>query len=174
MVTAAFLLCAGGGASHQPPDLSELQGLDVPEGLQQFLGALVTKVQGLEEKNAKLQKEQNRAQVVEAELRDEISWLKKDREAFQNKTRVVEADNAALRIEVTKLRGALNSHQTKKDLQRINARLDQCEADTFTQMVERRRVQDSGDTVIGDAQPVQIFKRAVTFSHLHIWPRRRV
>eukprot|EP01050_Picozoa_sp_SAG11_P023698 SAG11_NODE_4835_length_1750_cov_1.293761_1_plen_33_part_10 len=32
MVMAAFLLCAGGGAAHQPPDISQLGGLDM-EGL---------------------------------------------------------------------------------------------------------------------------------------------
>jgi hypothetical protein len=152
MVTAAFLLCAGGGATAQKVDIdTQLRGLDVPERLQQFLGAMVTKMQGLEEKNAKLQKEQNRAQVVEAELRNktlveeelrgEVSWLKKDMDAFHNKTRAVEAEfrreNAALRIEVMELR-----NQSTKDIRRIHARLDQCEADSFSQAVERRQMQE--------------------------------
>eukprot|EP01051_Picozoa_sp_SAG22_P013805 SAG22_NODE_1591_length_4047_cov_653.834093_4_plen_212_part_01 len=167
MVTAALLLCAGGGVVAQKVDISQLEGLDVPEGLQQFLGVMVTKMRGLEEKNAKLQKEQNRAQVVEAELRGEMQGLKNQnqmlqnaveaelrnktlveeelrgeincRDAFQNKTRVVEAElrkeNAALWIKVTELQ-----NQTETN----SARLDQCEIDThpFIKEVERRRMQD--------------------------------
>eukprot|EP01052_Picozoa_sp_SAG31_P057480 SAG31_NODE_17035_length_685_cov_3.749147_2_plen_53_part_01 len=33
-----------------------------------------------------------KTRVVEAELRQEIGWLKKDKDAFQNKTRMVEAE----------------------------------------------------------------------------------
>eukprot|EP01052_Picozoa_sp_SAG31_P015756 SAG31_NODE_1021_length_10327_cov_17.940653_2_plen_610_part_00 len=137
MIAATFLLCAGGGAAAQKVDISsQLRGLNMPEGLQQFLGAMVAKMQGLEEDNAVLQ---NKTNAVEAELR--------------NKTLVEE-----------ELRGEIS--WLKKNLRHINARLDQREANSFTQVVERRQMQDSGDTVIGDAQPVQIFKRAVTFSHL--------
>eukprot|EP01050_Picozoa_sp_SAG11_P026519 SAG11_NODE_6380_length_1325_cov_1.513866_1_plen_94_part_00 len=46
-------------------------------------------------------------------------------------------ENAALRIEVTELRG-----HTRNDIHRIRARLDQCEADTFAQLVERRQAQE--------------------------------
>ena len=55
------------------------------------------------------------------------------------KTRAVEADtcNAALRVEVMELR-----NQTKKDLRQINARLNQCEANTFAQDVEWRQTQE--------------------------------
>eukprot|EP01051_Picozoa_sp_SAG22_P022414 SAG22_NODE_5356_length_1029_cov_6.416129_2_plen_80_part_01 len=80
MVTAAFLLCAGGGAA-QTVDINQLKGLDVPEGLKQFLGAMVIEMRGMEV-------ELRNKTLVEEELRGEISWLKKDREAFQNKTRV--------------------------------------------------------------------------------------
>eukprot|EP01052_Picozoa_sp_SAG31_P004927 SAG31_NODE_210_length_20286_cov_22.684748_20_plen_61_part_00 len=49
MVTAVFLLCVGGGAAAQKLDISsQLSSLDVPEGLQQFLAAMVTKMEGLE------------------------------------------------------------------------------------------------------------------------------
>eukprot|EP01050_Picozoa_sp_SAG11_P041366 SAG11_NODE_18502_length_489_cov_0.905128_1_plen_96_part_10 len=96
MVTAVFLLCVGGGAAAQKLDISQLSSLDVPEGLQQFLAAMVTKMEGLEA-------ELRNKTLVEEELRGEISWLKKDRDAFQNQTRAVEAENAALRIEVTEL-----------------------------------------------------------------------
>eukprot|EP01052_Picozoa_sp_SAG31_P048965 SAG31_NODE_10500_length_1131_cov_1.247093_1_plen_197_part_01 len=148
VVTAAFLLCAGGGAAAQKVDINQLKGLDVPEGLQQFLGVMVTKMQGLESQllSERVEKValQNRTQAIEAELvgaQGEISLLKKDRNAFQNKTRVIESElwreNAALRLEVTELRA-----QTKRDLQRINARLDQCEAETFAEVVERRQTQD--------------------------------
>eukprot|EP01050_Picozoa_sp_SAG11_P013574 SAG11_NODE_1595_length_4611_cov_7.390957_4_plen_326_part_00 len=46
--TAAFLLCAGGGAAHQPPDISQLGGLgglDM-EGLKQFIGSMWTHFEG--------------------------------------------------------------------------------------------------------------------------------
>eukprot|EP01050_Picozoa_sp_SAG11_P018800 SAG11_NODE_2899_length_2853_cov_2.525073_1_plen_705_part_10 len=143
VATAAFLLCARGGAAHQPPDISQLGGLDM-EGLKQFLGAMVTEMQGMKEEYKKLQYEQNRTQAIETELvraQGEISWLKKDRDAFQNKTRVVEAElrkeNAALRLEVKELR-----NQNTKDIRRIHARLNQCEADSFAQVVERRQTQE--------------------------------
>eukprot|EP01052_Picozoa_sp_SAG31_P040557 SAG31_NODE_5901_length_2264_cov_2.354273_1_plen_395_part_10 len=138
VVTVAFLLCAGGGAADQKVDISnQLSGLDVPEGLQQFLGAMVTKMQVVEA-------ELRNKTLVEEELRGEISWLKKDRDVFQNKTRAIEAelrrekqDKAALWMRVIKL----ESH-TQKDIRRINARLDQCEANTFAEVVERREMQE--------------------------------
>eukprot|EP01050_Picozoa_sp_SAG11_P001295 SAG11_NODE_55_length_19449_cov_28.630135_4_plen_422_part_00 len=155
MVTAACLLCVGGGVAQKVDISQELKGLDVPEGLQQFLGAIVTKMQGLEEENLALQ---NRTRAVEVELRQEntavrakLEQVTKDKEALENKTQVMEAelrrekqDKAALHIEVTELRGALNqfTSQTKKDVRRINARLNQCEADTFAQVVERRQTQE--------------------------------
>eukprot|EP01051_Picozoa_sp_SAG22_P017438 SAG22_NODE_2690_length_2307_cov_46.005435_1_plen_633_part_10 len=147
---AVLLLCAGGSAAHSL-DISQLKGVDVPEGLKQFIGTIVTELHDVKNENAELQ---NRTQVVEAELRNktlveeelrgEIRWLKKDRDAFQNKTRVVEAENAALKGRVAALEGTvyLLSNQTKKDIRRINARLDQCEADSFAQVVERRRTQE--------------------------------
>eukprot|EP01051_Picozoa_sp_SAG22_P010674 SAG22_NODE_973_length_6217_cov_52.971723_3_plen_1437_part_00 len=133
MVTAAFLLCAGGGAAAQKVDISDqLKGLDVPEGLHQFLGAMVTELK-------EVKTELRNKTLVEEELRDEISWLKKDRESFQNKTRAVEAElrkeNAALWIIVADLQ-----NQAKTN----SARLDQCEADThpFIKEMQRRRMQD--------------------------------
>eukprot|EP01051_Picozoa_sp_SAG22_P005804 SAG22_NODE_358_length_11759_cov_39.384563_4_plen_790_part_00 len=176
MVTAAFLICAGGGAA-QKVDISQLRGLDVPEGLQQFLGAMVTEMRGMEEENAKLQKEQNRTRAVEVELRQEnavvraeLEHVKKDKEALENKTRVMEAESVAVRealenktqiiegqlftekkyrmqlsIEVTEVRSALYrfSNKTNTDYTSITVRLDQCEADAtpFIQEMNRRRAQ---------------------------------
>ena len=73
MVTAAFLLCAGDGAAVEKVDIiSQLRGLDVPEGLQQFLGAVASEIQGLKSENKALLKEQNRTRqeniVVQAKL----------------------------------------------------------------------------------------------------------
>eukprot|EP01052_Picozoa_sp_SAG31_P025290 SAG31_NODE_2209_length_6183_cov_6.782544_3_plen_923_part_00 len=211
VVAVAFLLCAGGGAAHQVDIGSQLeQGLDVPEGLKQFLGAMVTEMRQLKKENSVLQNRTNAVEaelrskiIVEEELQSEISWLKNDRDALENKTRVMEAETVAVRaeveqvkkekkalenktqgiegelvkeqkkwtqlsIEVTQVRSALYrlSHKMNTDYTNVTVRLDQCEADIFAQMMERRKMQDSEDTVIGDAQPVQIFKRAVTFSHL--------
>eukprot|EP01051_Picozoa_sp_SAG22_P007823 SAG22_NODE_565_length_9046_cov_142.250475_11_plen_163_part_00 len=128
IVTAFFLFSAGGGVVAQKVDISQLEGLDVPEGLKEIIGGMY----------AEFQAELRNKTLVEEELRGEISWLKKDREAFQNKTRVVEAElrkeNAALWIKVTELQ-----NQTKTN----SARLDQCEIDThpFIKEMERRRMQ---------------------------------
>jgi hypothetical protein len=56
----------------------------------------------------------------------------------------VKNENAALRRRVGFLENKVHilSNQTKKDIRRINMRLDQCEADTFAQMVERRQTQE--------------------------------
>eukprot|EP01051_Picozoa_sp_SAG22_P003871 SAG22_NODE_196_length_15552_cov_971.604543_3_plen_537_part_00 len=144
---AVLLLNAGGGAAHSP-DISQLRGLAVPEGLQQFLGEVVAEVQGLKDRTRVVEQELRNKTLVVEELRGEIGWLKKDRDAFQNKTRVFEEENAALRaelshvqievIEVTELQ-----NQTKKDLRNITVRLDKCEVEThpFIQEMQRRRMQ---------------------------------
>eukprot|EP01052_Picozoa_sp_SAG31_P049515 SAG31_NODE_10884_length_1087_cov_1.907895_1_plen_293_part_10 len=153
MVAVAFLLCAGGGATAQKVDIdTQLRGLDVPEGLKEVISVMHADFQNqLEAERVEKAALQNRTQAVEAalqsktlveeELRGEISWLKQDRDVFQNKTRAIEAElrreNAALRIEVMELR-----NQNTKDISRIHARLDQCEADTFAQVVERRHMQE--------------------------------
>jgi hypothetical protein len=141
--------CAGGAVAHKVDtsisEISQLStlGLDVtdPQRLKEVIGSMILEMQKLRNENAELQKEQKRARAVEKELRGEISWLQRDKEAFQNKTRSVESelqkDNAALSMRVM----GLENH-TKKNLRYINARMDQCEADTFAQMVERRQMQE--------------------------------
>eukprot|EP01052_Picozoa_sp_SAG31_P015179 SAG31_NODE_968_length_10678_cov_4.493619_3_plen_625_part_00 len=143
MVTAAFLLCVGGGVAAQKVDINQLKGLDVPEGLKEVIGSMMLEMQWLKNQNQMLQNaveaELRNETLVEEELRGEISWLKSDRDAFQNETRVVEAElrkeNAALWIKVTELQ-----NQTETN----SARLDQCEIDThpFIKEMERRRMQD--------------------------------
>eukprot|EP01050_Picozoa_sp_SAG11_P009304 SAG11_NODE_864_length_6839_cov_4.807567_5_plen_214_part_00 len=126
-------------------EISQLStlGLDVtdPQQLKEDIGSMILEMQKLRNENAELQKEQKRARAVEKELRGEISWLQRDKEAFQNKTRSVESElqkeNAALSMRVM----GLENH-TKKNLRYINARLDQCEADSFAQVVERRQTQE--------------------------------
>eukprot|EP01051_Picozoa_sp_SAG22_P007248 SAG22_NODE_503_length_9694_cov_13.573736_4_plen_708_part_00 len=164
MVTAAVLLCAGGGAAQKADIGSQLidKGLDVPEGLKEIIGSMMVEMRGLKNENAALQ---NRTQIVEAGLSEaqrEISWLKKDRDAFQNKTRVVEAElrkekkkRMQLSIEVTKVRSALYqfSNKTSTDYKMITVRLGQCETDThpFIKEMDRRRVQTdacSGQTLV--------------------------
>eukprot|EP01051_Picozoa_sp_SAG22_P023261 SAG22_NODE_5926_length_929_cov_22.368675_1_plen_285_part_10 len=139
MVTAAFLLCAGGGAAAQKVDINQLKGLDVPEGLKQFIGTIVTELHEVKNENAKLQ---NRTQVVEAELRGEISWLKRDRDAFQNKTQVVEEENAALRAELSHVQ--IEVTELQNQAKNITVRLDKCEVEThpFIQEMQRRRMQN--------------------------------
>ena len=54
------------------PGISQLEGLDIPEGLKQFIGSMVT----------------------------EIDELKKDRDAICNTTQVVQAENVALQADM--------------------------------------------------------------------------
>eukprot|EP01051_Picozoa_sp_SAG22_P024397 SAG22_NODE_6747_length_816_cov_1.863319_1_plen_272_part_11 len=61
--------------------------------------------------------------LAKAELVRELEAERKDKEALW--MRVMELES-----------------RTKKDTRRINARLDQCEADTFTKVVERRQMQE--------------------------------
>eukprot|EP01052_Picozoa_sp_SAG31_P043347 SAG31_NODE_7191_length_1761_cov_2.515644_1_plen_370_part_10 len=141
MVAVASLLCVGGGAAAQTADIgSQLRGLDVPKGLQQFLGAMVTKMQVLE---SQLETEradkvalQHRTRVLEEEHQEQISWLKRDRDALQNKTRVAEAELSNVLIVVAQL---------QKQTLANSKRLDQCEADThpFIKEMDRRRAQTS-------------------------------
>ena len=70
MVALFVVACAGGGVAQ--PDISHLGGLDIPEGLKQFIGSMMT----------------------------EIDELKKDRGALQNKTQVVQSENVALRADM--------------------------------------------------------------------------
>jgi hypothetical protein len=71
VVVALFVVaCAGGGVAQ--PDISHLRGLDIPEGLKQFIGSMMT----------------------------DIDELKKDRGALQNKTQVVQSENVALRADM--------------------------------------------------------------------------
>eukprot|EP01052_Picozoa_sp_SAG31_P019609 SAG31_NODE_1437_length_8339_cov_26.148058_7_plen_371_part_00 len=90
LVTVAFLLCAGGGAAAQKVDISsQLRGLDL-EGVKQVISAMHEDLQN--------------KTLVDDELRGEIRWLKADREAFQNKTRVMEAENTAVRAELEQVK----------------------------------------------------------------------
>ena len=112
---AVLRLCAGDGVVAEKVDInSQLRGLDVPEGLKEVIVSMVT----------------------------EVDELKKDRDALENKTQVMEAelrrekqDMAALRIEVIELRGALDqfTNQNKKDIQQIT-----CDSITARQKRSRR------------------------------------
>ena len=102
MVTAAFLLCAGGSAAEKLDIGSKLRGLDVPEKLQQILGAMVTKMQGLEEENVALQ---NRTRAVAVELRQENTVVRA-------KLEQVTKDKEALEKSKGDLRGMLEHVQT--------------------------------------------------------------
>ena len=73
MVALFVFACVGGGVAQ--PDISQLGGLDM-EGLKQLVGSMY------------------------ADMQSQIDELKKDKEALQNKTQVVEADNVALRADV--------------------------------------------------------------------------
>eukprot|EP01051_Picozoa_sp_SAG22_P007238 SAG22_NODE_502_length_9704_cov_23.436439_5_plen_637_part_00 len=180
MVTAAFLLCAGGGAAAQTLDTAQtvdignqLEGLDVPEGLKQFLGAMVTEMRGLKA-------ELRNKTLVEEELRGEISWLEKDRDAFHNKTRAVEAE---FRRENTLLQNKTQTcihavSELKGDMVSMHVQLEECKdgTATFADYIQdtagrkaynaRRGLQggDSAPVSTDNSEIVKQFKRTVTYS----------
>eukprot|EP01052_Picozoa_sp_SAG31_P038322 SAG31_NODE_5097_length_2746_cov_4.760106_3_plen_547_part_01 len=134
-------------------DMSQLAQLDVDPVLMKFIGNVVTELKEVKTElhkltnnyvavGAELARVQNRTKVFETEnmaLRAELQQLRKDKETFENKTRVVEAavrkENAALWITVIELQNQTNTN---------NARLDQCESGKhpFIEETERRRMQD--------------------------------
>ena len=81
-------------------------------------------------------------------MQAQIDAVKKDKEALQNKTQVMEAElrqeNVALRVELTEVRSALYqfSNKTKTNIQQITVRLDHCEAKSFAEIMEHRRTQE--------------------------------
>eukprot|EP01052_Picozoa_sp_SAG31_P019754 SAG31_NODE_1454_length_8278_cov_7.030688_7_plen_861_part_00 len=115
IAAAAFLLCTGGSEALEV-DIKDLKSLDVPEGLQQFLEAMVVTMQGMETENAALI---NRTQTFEAELseaRTKIDWLKSDRDAFENAIRMAERKHQE---EITCFKNGLAALQNKtKTLER--------------------------------------------------------
>eukprot|EP01051_Picozoa_sp_SAG22_P015728 SAG22_NODE_2099_length_3016_cov_3.513198_1_plen_818_part_00 len=138
IVTAFSLFSAGGGAA-QKVDINQLKGLDVPEGLKEVIGSMMVEMRGLKNENAALQ---NRTQIVEAglrnktlveeELRGEISWLKSDRDAFQNKTRVVEAQ---LRGEISWLKKDIDAFQNKTQRRRGEEQTPVCGREAVDNML---------------------------------------
>eukprot|EP01051_Picozoa_sp_SAG22_P011064 SAG22_NODE_1038_length_5890_cov_5.432050_3_plen_1101_part_00 len=131
MVTVVFLLCVGGGAVAQKLDNSQLSSLDVPEGLQQFLAAMVTKMEGLEAEN----------KAVRAELQQ----VKKDKDALQNKTQVVQTELSKEKEKTAQLLIVVAQLQNRTHANTV--RLDQCEADLHPfvqemQASQRRHLQD--------------------------------
>lgn len=144
-------------------DLSQLAQLDIDPVLLQFIGSVVTKVQGLENENMALQ---NKTQVLEAEntaVRAELAWV-------QNRTQILEVENKAVRAELRQVKRDKNALENKTHVEflqerekttqlliavaklqnktRTNSvRLDQCEADAHPfikemQASQRRRLQE--------------------------------
>ncbi|MDA8639361.1 hypothetical protein N9L31_00160 [bacterium] len=145
VVAAAFLLCAGGGAAQKIDISDQLRGLDVPEGLQQFLGAMVTEMQGLKNENAELQKEQKRTRAVEVELRQDntvvqakLEQVTKDKEALENKTQIMEAE---LRQENAWLKHDRDALQNKTQI--IEGQLFQEKKRRMQLSIEVREVQSA-------------------------------
>eukprot|EP01050_Picozoa_sp_SAG11_P006696 SAG11_NODE_530_length_8718_cov_12.724910_2_plen_1534_part_00 len=113
------------------------------EVLEEFIGPMLLEMKEMKDRMQAVEMELQNKALVEEDLRGEIEWLKRDREAFKNNTHAFEAElrkeNVMFWIKVGELQ-----NQTKKDTWRINVRLDQCEnlMDTFPQVVERRQAQE--------------------------------
>jgi hypothetical protein len=146
-ITAALCVfaCVDSGHANLQPDISQLTGLDVPEGLKQFIGSMVSG----------LQADKEALQAMQAQ----IDELQKDRDALQkvqNKTQVVEAElrqqNAALSVEVVEVRGALHqlSNKTSTDVMQITSRLDKCDAHFAQATSDRRNLQSQGPAAQGE------------------------
>jgi hypothetical protein len=95
-------------------------------------------------------------------MQAQIDVVKKDKEALQNKTQVVQVENAALRVELTEVeielkdvRSALYqfSNKTETNIQQITLRLEQCEAKstTFAEIMEHRRTQEQSSVCGSEA-----------------------
>ena len=92
-------------------DMSQLAQLDIDPVLLQFIGSVVKNIQGLENELHAVRNEnavlQNRTQVVEAEsaaVRVELKQVKKDKETLENKTQLWKRRISHLRDESLFLR----------------------------------------------------------------------
>eukprot|EP01051_Picozoa_sp_SAG22_P013465 SAG22_NODE_1511_length_4257_cov_10.774651_2_plen_792_part_00 len=83
----------------------------------------------------------------------EIAEVKKGHESLQNRTRIVEAQNAALKSRAAALESI--DVQITAAVQTISGRLEQCEAETapFIEEMERRRVQSEETLCHGSGLP---------------------
>jgi hypothetical protein len=149
----------GGGHANLQPDISQLTGLDMPEGLKQFIGSMVSGLQAdkealqamqaqideLQKDRDALQKVQNKTQVVETELRQQNAALSVE---------VVDVRSALrhLSIEVVEVRGALHqlSNKTSTDVRQITSRLDKCDAHFAQATSDRRNLQSQGPAAQGE------------------------
>jgi hypothetical protein len=102
MMALFVFACVGGGLAQ--PDISLLGGFDMPEGLKQFIGSMVTEIDELKKDRNTLQ---NKTQVVQAEnvalradMQAQIDVVKRDKDALQNKTQVMKVENVALRADM--------------------------------------------------------------------------
>eukprot|EP01051_Picozoa_sp_SAG22_P006915 SAG22_NODE_468_length_10147_cov_77.238654_9_plen_970_part_00 len=109
-----------------------------PQQLKALFGAVVMKLNKVENDNVALQK---RTQVLEVEnqaVRAELEQVIRDKAALENKTRGVEAELSTMLIAVAQLQNRTHTN---------SVRLDQCEADVHPfihemQASQRRRLQD--------------------------------
>eukprot|EP01050_Picozoa_sp_SAG11_P004944 SAG11_NODE_330_length_10677_cov_8.535117_5_plen_716_part_00 len=134
-------------------DLSQLAQLDIDPVLLQFIGNVVAELKEVKNDNMALQ---NRTQVVETKNL-----------ALQNRTQVLEVENKAICAEldhekkrVASLESALiqlankttaDTWLLKDDVQNMSVRLDECEQDSFEQIMNRRRNQEQSSACGIDA-----------------------
>jgi hypothetical protein len=162
MAALFALLCAGGAV-----DIGSLvTQLDDPL-MKEIIGSMRAEFQSQidelkKDKEAHLQNKTHVVQIenvaLQADMQAQIYAMKKDKEALQFKTQVMEVelrkekkDKVALWVELRDVRSALHqfSNKTKTIIQQITLRLEQCEAETFAEIMEHRRTQEQQSSVCG-------------------------
>eukprot|EP01052_Picozoa_sp_SAG31_P031759 SAG31_NODE_3403_length_4306_cov_3.734156_3_plen_1176_part_01 len=157
-------------ATNVHTDMNQLAALNVDPALKGFIGALAVELRELKRENVEIRNENAEMKGTIVELRNESAAIKNVNAEVTKENAQIKAENAEIMSEVAEIKkkNAETNTSVMIVVDEMSSRLSQCEAktDSFVNRMKHRQVQDSGDTVIGDAQPVQIFKRAVTFSHL--------
>eukprot|EP01050_Picozoa_sp_SAG11_P021883 SAG11_NODE_3992_length_2119_cov_2.370297_2_plen_613_part_01 len=140
-----------------------------PQQLRQLFQAMVTKLDMVEKENVELRSESSNMQsqiddlqkdTLTSDMQSQIDELQYDKSILENKTQLIEMENAALKKRVTSLESivvqladktATDTEVVNADLESISVRLDQCEQDSFGQIVNRRRNQEQSSACGLDA-----------------------
>eukprot|EP01052_Picozoa_sp_SAG31_P006784 SAG31_NODE_316_length_17841_cov_33.716154_4_plen_1183_part_00 len=141
-------------ATNVHTDMNQLQALNLDPGLKEFIGALVMGFQSqlgeLKRENAavgaELARVKNKTEILETKLEQ----VTKDKSVLENNTHLIRSENTALKTRVASLeiiavqlsnKTATNSQLLKAAVENISIRLDQCEQESFEQIMNRRRSQ---------------------------------
>eukprot|EP01051_Picozoa_sp_SAG22_P003500 SAG22_NODE_172_length_16609_cov_14.370806_2_plen_2010_part_00 len=98
--------------------------------------------------------------TLTSDMQSQIDELQYDKSILENKTQLIEMENTALKKRVTSLESivvqladktATDTEVVNADLESISVRLDQCEQDSFGQILNRRRNQEQSSACGLDA-----------------------